>query len=70
MTILGIVRLMIGREPRQVVHVVNCRGDGLHHVAEEWIHFVDNDVAASELTTIKFVGWKFLLNELRATSGT
>ena len=70
MTISGVVRLMIGREAKQIVHVVNCRDNSLHHVAEELIHFVDNNVAASELITIQPVGLKLLLNELRATSGT
>ena len=36
-------------------------------VAEEWIHFVDDNVVASEFTSVKSVGLTLLLIEVRIT---
>lgn len=38
-------------------------------VAEEWIHFVDDNVAASMLTPAASVDTKTLLNEPRIAAG-
>ena len=37
-------------------------------VAEEWIHFVDDNVVASKLSTANSVGLRLMLNELRVTT--